>query len=278
MTGVREKRRIRYQNNNNRVKKHISYNDIFNSCRVCDLRFLIKMKTNRIPNGFHKMKKAELVCFLVSNSCAFTITRFVRQCGDKQRQKLPVLTGTMGDDRCPISLINISELTEDDKFTHDNIIFSKSSILNFFKSNYDFTNPITRNEIKRDKIIEIGCEDLLIIYDDRISLREQRVTDINDFAFHENEIEYYFYKLILLESNTYTSDDDSDYIQISQFFHQTWRNMAISDKNRTVCVLKSLRDKLDGWFYDLTRPSMRKKLNAGKSILSRYDLATSILH
>ena len=274
MTSVREKRRIRYQNNNNRIKKHVLYNDIFNSCRVCDLRIIVKMKKNTIPNGFHKMKKSDLVCFIVSNSCAFTITRFVRNCRSKY---VPTLTDVEGERRCPISLINISELEEDDKFTHDNITFSKSYIIDFFKSNYDFTNPITRNEIGRDQIIEIDCEELLVLYDDRISLREQRVTDINDFAFHENEIEYYFYKLILLESNTYTSDEDSDYIQISGLFHQTWRNMAMSDKNRTVCVLKSLRDKLDGWFYDLTKSSVRKKLHAGRSILDRYDMATSIM-
>jgi len=215
------------------------------------------------------MKKMELVCFLISNSCALTITRFVRHCGSKENIEDEV--------RCPISLMSISELSKEDKFVHDNIIFSKSSIVDFFRTNYDFTNPITRNEIERSKIIEIGCEELTNLYDNRESLREQKVTDINDFSFHENEIEYYFYHLIILESNTYSSDDDLDYVQISGCFHQTWRNMVVSDKNRTVCVLKSLQDKLNGWFYDTSRSSIRKKIYAGKSILERYNMATSII-
>lgn len=103
------------------------------------------------------------------------------------------------------------------------------------------------------------------------------VMDIQDFSFFENDIEIYFYNLVLIESLTIGRDvDDTEFLDVTSKFHNTWLSMVKIDTNRTKCVLKSLFDKMSQWFRDRGSRTTMKRFEAGGKILGRYENATII--
>ena len=179
-------------------------------------------------------------------------------------------------EKCPISLMPISEIEESDLFTHDNIQFSKEYLIGYFKSSYDFRNPITKREFKKEDILRLKSDEMLNIFEHKDDLRDRMVSDIQDFAFYENDIEVYFYNLILTESVTLGRIiDDEEYLQITGLFHHTWLNMVRLDIHRTECVLRGLCDKMFEWFH-LSSNRNRRRIATGEIILRRYTRSTGI--
>lgn len=249
------------------------YKELMNSCSVKDLRIILKHRLSDTPKNFYKLKKKDLVYLASVNIYVTIIIRFLRSLKKPKEDKMETEEYI---EKCPISLMPISEMEEDDIFTHDNISFSKEYLIEYFKSSYDFTNPITKRELKKEDILRLNSCGILDIFEDKDYLRERMVTDIQDFAFYENDIEVYFYNLILTESGTLGRVvEDEEYLEITGLFHHTWLNMVRLDIYRTDCVLRGLQDKLYQWF-NISSNRNRKRIGTGSIILKRYTRSTSI--
>lgn len=251
------------------------YNQIMNSCTVKDLKIILKHRLSYLPKNFYKLKKKHLVYTATLNQYVTIIIRFFKFCLKKKLQNNKMEIEYV--EKCPISLIPISEIEESDLFTHDNIQFSKEYLIGYFKSSYDFTNPITKRELKKEDILRLKSDEISKIFEDKDDLRDRMVTDIQDFSFYENDIEAYFYNLVLTESVTLGRIvDDEEYLQITALFHHTWLNMVRLDIHRTECVLRGLYDKMFEWFNLSYSNRNRVRIAAGEIILRRYTRSTGI--
>jgi len=220
----------------NNITNHNLYGMLFNSCNVNVLRQVCRLKGMK---KWYKPKKRELVSFIVLNHCAIVITRFF----DNQTKK---------DDRwCPISLTPVN----------DNVVFSRQSLIDYFKHTVNFTNPGTTSEFTSDDINRLDCEEIQELFEDRIELRNKIIDDVYTFNYFEDDLEETLYKII--DARRYRCAMSLREARVK--FHGLWIRMVELDKNRTACVIKAIMSKC----HTVYRRSFIG-LNYSLTILSKY--------
>ena len=236
-------------------KQHPLYTTVFNESNVSTLK--IAMRCMKI-NKWYKMRKSEMVSIVVSNVCANIIIRFFRV--DKSK---------IDDESwCPISLVPVSKL--EDPFIHDGITFSRYSLVEYIRCSYDFSNPITRKNINREDTIRLNSQSINFIFEDRERLRLKLVQDIQEFSAMEDELEECLD--IIIDIKSFRSTDNlSTLIRVQVQFHRIWSRIKIIDINRTICVIKSLSDKVN----DLYKYNERRR-NIGIALLKTYLSASYV--
>ena len=236
----------------NNTTNHHLYGVLFDSCNVNVLRQICRSKGMK---KWYKPKKKELVSFIVLNHCAIVITRLLHR-------------KTKKDDRwCPISLTPIYEIK--DPFVHDNVVFSRQSLIDYFKHSVNFTNPGTTSDFTYDDINRLNCEEINKLFQDRIELRNKIVDDVYTFSYFEDDLEETLYKII--DARRYRCTMSLREARIK--FHGLWIRMVELDKNRTICVLRAIMSKC----HTIYRRSFIG-LNYSLTILSKYISETEYEH
>ena len=233
-----------------KISQHKLYTIVFNESNVPTLR--IAMRYMGIPN-WYKLRKPQMVHILVSNVCANIIIRLFR------------VEKSVEESWCPISLIPVSELN--DLFVHDGISFSRHSLIEYIKSSYDFSNPITRREITWEDVAGLDSPIVNNIFGDREKLRLNLVRDIQEFSAMEDEFEECLCTLIRIKLLGY--NDLSDLVVAQIQFHNIWSRIKTIDINRTICVIRSFMDKVNALPSD-------KRRRIGMRILKPYYSASCV--
>ena len=234
-------------------KQHRLYTTVFNESNVLTLR--TAMRYMKVRNWYN-MRKPEMVSVIVANVCANIITRLFR------------IKKFTEESWCPISLIPVSELK--DPFVHDGITFSKYSLVEYIRHSYDFSNPITRKDITREDTIRLNSPSINMIFEDRESLRSKLVEDIYEFSAMEDELEECLD--IIIDIKAFRSTGDlSNLIRVQIQFHRIWSRIKTIDIHRTICVMKSLLDKIK----EIYRYNERRK-RIGVKLLKTYLSASYV--
>jgi len=216
-----------------RSKKHYMYNFMFSQNTVVDLREMVRGYGQK---GWYNLKKHNLVVVVVLNMCSSTISHFFRNIVKIARKRAIDEAVRSADTVCPISLVPVSELLF--PYVHDKIVFSRDDLVTFFMSSYNFTNPITRREFTETEILRFGSPTLLDVFTNRVHLRIDAVYEIQHFSFLEVELENCIKRMVSM----YHYHEQDLFDQISVMLENTWKEMLELDKNRTLCVLKSMFD------------------------------------
>lgn len=212
-------------------KMHRSYKKIFGENTVVALRIKARLVGE---SKWYSLRKPHLVSAIVTHESALVITEFFRQIVHKKMLEL-IKTAVENGSRCPVSLSPISDMKSDDIFVHNGLVFCKSAVLDYVKISVDFTNPITRTALHLHDVKRLESQEALKIYEDRTNLRRSKVKSINQFAFLELELDNVFR---ILMQNCFFKGNYFEHNYAA--FKRMWKEMKSIDKNRTICVLKSL--------------------------------------
>jgi len=216
-------------------KKHYMYTSMFSENTVVDLKEMVRGYGQK---GWYNLKKNNLVVVVILNMCSSTIAHFFREIVVRLRVKAIKTAAMAVDTVCPISLVPVSEL--EFPYVHDSIVFSRDDLVTFFMSSYNFTNPITRREFTGIEIRRFGSPTLYNVFLNRVHLRIEAVYGIQHFSFLEVELENCIKRMISLYGLQEQEHELFD--SISVMLENTWSEMLRLDRNRTVCVLKSMFD------------------------------------
>lgn len=218
-------------------KMHPKYRKVFSENTVKDLRLKARSAGAK---RWYCLRKGSLVSAIVVHDSAIVVTNFFREIVNKKRQRL--LKAHTGDgSTCPISLSPISDLRPDDVFIHEGVVFSRYAILDYLHATADFRNPTTRTRMHAHDIERLRCKDTLHKYLHRVTLRMMIINSIQQFSFLETELEHILMSLV----QQYYFQDTPIFQDSLVAFSQTWREMKFTDRNRTICVLKSLNQVTD---------------------------------
>lgn len=222
-------------NLNTRVRKskmHPKYKQVVSANTVGALRLRARSAGTK---KWYALRKASLASAIIIHESAIIVTKFFRRNLKKKRLGL-VEEHISNGSKCPISLTPVSELHQGDVFIHGGAVFSREAILAYIKSSVDFLNPITRTPMHLHDIERLGCPYALDKYRDRDILRHRKVNSIRQFSFLETELENLFIGVV----QQYYCRDTQLFYDTMKAFIDTWREMKTTDRNRTICVLKSL--------------------------------------
>lgn len=235
-------------------KMHPKYHKFFSENTVTVLR---QKARSAGATKWYSLRKSNLVSAIVIHGSAVTVTSLFR--GMMNRKRALVLDSKKKDgSKCPISLTPISDLSSNDVFIHDGVVFSRDAILDYVEASVDFLNPITRTSFQFHDIKRLGCEGALDKYRNRVSLRTKKVHSIRQFAFLEIELDNIFTSLM----QQYYFKETPFYDHSLVAFRRTWKEMRATDHSRTVCVLKCLEQSADRF---QGRPHLW-----GRSFVARY--------
>jgi len=213
-----------------RPKIHSLHEKLLYTCNVSTLRDICRFQKTK---NWYKLKKAEIVSTIVLNHCSLIITRFFKTYVLKKE-----------DGRwCPISLTPIKEIT--DPYLHDNVVFSRESLISYFKHSVNFINPSTTGDFTEDDILRLGCKEIHRLYLDRLNLRQNLVEGVIMYNFLEEDLEETLHIIVSLRRNT---NDPFPYREARIKFHTIWLKLISLDKNRTVCVIKSIINNCIGFY------------------------------
>lgn len=213
-------------------KLHPNYKKVVSDNTVSALRQRARSVGTK---KWYALRKASLASAIIIHDSAITVTKLFHENVNKKRLQL-LESHVLAGSQCPISLTLVSELHEDDVFIHENIVFSREAILEYIKTSVDFLNPITRTTMHFHDIDRLGCQHALDKYRDRVTLRHRKVNSIRQFSFLETELENILISLV----QQYYYKDTQVFYDTMRAFHDTWAEMKATDRNRTVCVLKSM--------------------------------------
>lgn len=212
-------------------KMHPGYFSLYSRNTVPVFRKKVRDIGNR---KWYSLRKSNLACVVMIHECAMTISRFFRRIVASKRRKL-VESKKKDGSRCPITLTPVSEINS--VFVHDGIVFSKKELVEYMEVTIDFCNPITRKVVECFEIQRLGSSSLLDKYKNRVFLRDKEIDAIRDFSFWETELDNIMIRLTRMCHRQSSSDFYENHIA----FHNTWLEMKRNDRNRTVCVVKSLK-------------------------------------
>lgn len=214
-------------------KMHPKYRKVFSENTVKVLR---RKARSAGAKKWYSLRKGNLVGAIVVHDSAVTVTNVFREMMDKKRDRV-IQAHVLNGSTCPISLTPVSELTSDDIFVHGGAVFSRGAILDYLEATADFRNPITRNMMHLHDVERLRCKDALDKYFNRSSLRFKKISSIRQFAFLETELEHLLMSLV----QQYYVQDTPFFENALVAFKQTWKAMKFTDRNRTTCVLNSLK-------------------------------------
>lgn len=215
-------------------RKHPRYSELISNYQVVDLRTRVRSIGGK---KWYGLKKAELVTYIVVHEAAVVIANLFKKFINRSKFQTYQSSVRQGA-RCPISLTPVSEIEFQNAFVHEKTVFSKDVIIEYVKQSNDFLNPITRTPIYLHDVKKLGCPVVLHKYQNRVVLRKEEVGAINHLYFLEGELEA---AMCALLTHVYHYSNREDFERTMISFEQTWRAMKRIDHNRTVCVLKSLR-------------------------------------
>lgn len=223
------------------------YSNVHTGNTVPVLRDMVRRIGNK---KWYTLRKANLVSVVIINRSAITITSFFVRVMERKRGN--ILRLKMGDgSRCPISLTPICDITE--VFVHDGTVFSKPEIIEYLEVSIDFHNPITRNMFGFHDIQRLNNVSLEENYRNRVYLRDREVKAILQYSFLETELD----NLLIGLTRLYYQQDSESFYNRHVLFYDTWNEMRSVDRNRTVCVVRSLmqsaqrfRGKPRSWAID----------------------------
>lgn len=238
-------------------RMHPTYRKIFSENTVLVLRQKARSAGTK---SWYCLRKGNLVSALVIHDSAIKVTRMFRENVSKKRISI-YESQKMNGSTCPISLTPISDLEPDDIFVHGGVVFSRNAILDYVSVSADFLNPITRTMMHVHDIKRLRCPHALEKYFNRSNLRMRKIISIRQFSFLEIELDDVLLSLI----QQYYLQDTPFFEETLVAFNKTWRELKNSDRNRTVCVLKSLEQSADRfrgkprlWGRDLVAKYLRK--------------------
>lgn len=182
---------------------------------------------------WYTYRKSALVSTIVLHRSVNTIVRLFRRCTTEGRERV-LAEKRLDGSVCPISLIPVSDLKE--VFVHNGTVFSREDIIEYFRSSMNFSNPITRNDIHAHEVARIGDRKIARLFRHRRYLRNEEINKIQHFAYLEEYLENVLVHLIRQYHHRYTEL----FTETAEVFRDTWVNMRDTDRNRTLCVLKSL--------------------------------------
>ena len=223
-------------------KMHPKYTKVFSENTVSVLRQKARSAGTK---GWYSLRKGNLASAVIIHDAAVTVTNFFRRVVDAKRLGV-YESHARNNATCPISLTLVTDLENDDVFVHAGIVFSKQSLLDFMLATVDFRNPVTRTMMHLYDIERLGCPHVLDKYKDRERLRCVKVISIRQFSFLETELENILTSLL---QHYYCGDDDF-FATTLRAFQQTWREMKRTDRNRTICVLRSLEHNVKFSHYN----------------------------
>ena len=223
-----------YQSCMRRARKHRNFQKLMNEKNVFELKVTSRKMGNK---KWYSMRKKALASSIVVYNSVKKIHDFLMNIGEKKR-KIFIQTREESE-CCPITLVKVSVLQ--DPYVHDGIVYSQKSLEEFFKSSFDFTNPITRRKFTRANIKRFGSLDLLETFDNKEELRQKHVQNTNHFSFLEMDIEDIMVTMLELHDRRASQEFD-EYVQ---GFENTFERMKNMDKTRTLCTLEALLDKAD---------------------------------
>jgi len=231
-----------------RLKRHYLYNELYKNC-VNDLRLICR------KNGetkWYKIKKHELICCIILRYCSIVITKLFKNKKTRENDKT----------WCPISLIPVDEIT--DPYVHDGVTFSRQYLIDYFNHSVNFTNPSTTSEFELNDIKRLKSEQLEKLFNQRAILRDEIVENVYTFNFLEDEIEDLLHSIIKLYLRR-NSTNSYEFREARIEFHRIWLRLIELDKNRTICILRSLIHKCKR-IYILSSSA----LNVSIKILTKY--------
>lgn len=219
-----------------RSKMHPKYRKVFSENTVLVLRQKARSAGTK---GWYSLRKGHLASAIIIHEAALTITGLFHRIVDAKRAEV-YGSHVRNASSCPISLTPVAELNKDDIFVHGGIVFSKESLLDYMEASVDFRNPVTRNMMHLYDIKRLGCPYVLDKYKNRERLRIIKVNSIRQFSFLETELEDVLFTLM----HHYHSNDHEFFADNLRAFQQTWREMKVTDRHRTICVLRSLKHRV----------------------------------
>ncbi len=226
-----------------RSRHNSKYNEIMDNNTVDQLRNILR------GYGYKKwycLKKNGLVSLLVVDYCTRKIVSFFKRVMS-YKHDVKIKKSICENDSCPICMSSIDSFNRNDLFVHDNVVFCRDDIIRFIKSEYNFTNPITRSQIHFHRVKDLRDIGLVDSYLQKDSLRRNAVDSSMHFFYLENDI---FYELMDLLRATESNRVDifrETYIQFDAMIKQMYE----LDRCRTLCVLKGLFDMTkDMYYYD----------------------------
>ena len=233
--------------NNTRLKRHNLYGKLFNECNVNTLRYICRRNGTK---RWYNLKKHELICSIIVNYCALVITRLFRK-------------KEIYEDRwCPISLIPVCDIS--DPYIHDNVVFSRQYIIDYFKHSVNFINPSTTRELEFNDIKRLNCPQLEEVFKNRVNLRDKIVQDLYTFSYLEDELEETLH--IIVDLNIRRNNRNPHVFREARIkFHKIWLNLIEIDKNRTACIIRSLMHKCQH-IYKFSAMGINSSMN----ILAKY--------
>lgn len=218
-------------------KMHPTYSKVFSENTVLVLRQKARSAGTK---RWYCLRKGNLVSALVIYDSAIKVTSMFRE-NVKTKRDLILESHKRNGSACPISLTPISDLDSSDIFIHGGVVFSRNAILDYVSVSVDFLNPITRTMMHVHDIERLGSQQALAKYYNRVSLRIRKINSIKQFSFLETELENILMSLI---QQYYLQDTECFGVTLAAF-KETWKEMKITDRTRTVCVLKSLEQFAD---------------------------------
>ena len=213
-------------------KLHPKYREVFSENTVLVLRQKARSAGTK---GWYSLRKGNLASAIIVHDSAMTVTKLFHDLVEAKRLEVYETHRSNGSS-CPISLTPVSELNADDIYVHGGVVFSKESALGYVRASADFLNPITRTMMHLHDIERLGCQYALDKYRDRVVLRDREINSIRQFSFLETELENLLFSLV----HNYYHRDTEFFMDTLTAFQQTWIQMKNTDRNRTVCVLRSL--------------------------------------
>lgn len=217
-----------------KTKHHPRYAEVVSNNSVTELR---KEARSIGTKRWYSLKKTDLASSIVVHESACVVAKFFQNivhCKRSRTYRSQALAGA----QCPISLASISEMDFHDTYVHGGFVFSKEAVLEYIDTSVDFLNPITRTMMHYHDIQRLGCPYACEKYRNRVALRQKEVGAVQHFSFLEGEIENIMTGLL---QDKYHYASCEDFTRAMASFHQTWRAMKNIDRNRTICVLKSLK-------------------------------------
>ena len=227
-----------------RCKQHRLY-DRYMGMQVHRLRPEVRSRGYR---KWYCLKKGALVCVLILDHSVRIIARALRKMLQRKREQLIKSKVSGGrENKCAICLTPLEDFALADLFVHDCIVFCKQDIVSHMSTGYNFTNPITRKDISRDVVARLGCNTLLQNYGRRKALRKSVVDSSTHFFFMENDIVDGYRELLAVVGVSGTEMfHEHMFRHLYRSFEYQLQEMSISDKMRTVCVLKALKRESRG--------------------------------
>ena len=213
-------------------KLHPKYRKVFSENTVLVLRQKARSAGTK---GWYSLRKGNLASAIIVHDSALVVTKLFHKIVEAKRLEV-YETHKLNGSLCPISLTAVSELHPDDVFIHGGTVFSKESALAYVGASADFRNPVTRTTMHLHDIERLGCQSALDKYKNRVLLRDREINLIRQFSFLETELESILFSLV----RHYHHRDTDFFTDTLTAFQQTWRQMRDTDRNRTICVLRSL--------------------------------------